>query len=47
MPLLRDQPGLGMALKAGHSGRTPLAFTVAPQLQIINHRGCFSPFAGI
>jgi hypothetical protein len=24
-----------------------LAFTVAPHLQIINHRGCFSPFAGI
>jgi hypothetical protein len=23
------------------------AFTVAPQLQIINHRDCFSPFAGI
>jgi hypothetical protein len=24
-----------------------LAFTVAPHLQLINHRGCFSPFAGI
>ena len=24
-----------------------LAFTVAPHLQIINYRGCFSPFAGI
>jgi hypothetical protein len=25
----------------------PLAFTIAPHLQLINHRGCFSPFAGI
>jgi hypothetical protein len=25
----------------------PLAFTVAPHLQTINHRGCFSPFVGI
>jgi hypothetical protein len=25
----------------------PLAFTVAPHLQIINYRGCFSPFVGI
>jgi len=24
-----------------------LAFTVAPHLQIINYRGCFSPFVGI
>jgi hypothetical protein len=24
-----------------------LAFTLAPHLQLINHRGCFSPFAGI
>jgi len=23
------------------------AFTVAPHLQIINYRGCFSPFVGI
>jgi hypothetical protein len=25
----------------------PLAFTVAPHLQTINYRVCFSPFAGI
>ena len=24
-----------------------LAFTLAPHLQLINHRGCFSPFVGI
>jgi hypothetical protein len=24
-----------------------LAFTLAPHLQPINHRGCFSPLAGI
>jgi hypothetical protein len=24
-----------------------LAFTIAPHLQIINYRGCFSPFVGI
>jgi hypothetical protein len=24
-----------------------LAFTVAPHLQPINYRGCFSPFVGI
>jgi hypothetical protein len=24
-----------------------LAFTIAPHLQIINYRGCFSPFGGI
>jgi hypothetical protein len=34
------------ALETGHSGH-PLAFTVAPHLQIINYRGCFSPFVGI
>jgi hypothetical protein len=27
--------------------RDRLAFTVAPHLQIINYRGCFSPFGGI
>ncbi|QWG14062.1 hypothetical protein KMZ29_05000 [Bradyrhizobium sediminis] len=25
----------------------PLAFTLAPHLQIINYRDCFSPFVGI
>jgi hypothetical protein len=28
-------------------GHHPLAFTLAPHLQTINHRGCFSPFVGI
>jgi hypothetical protein len=27
--------------------RIRLAFTLAPHLQIINYRGCFSPFVGI
>jgi hypothetical protein len=27
--------------------RAALAFTLAPHLQIINYRGCFSPFVGI
>jgi hypothetical protein len=29
------------------SAQTALAFTVAPHLQIINHRGRFSRFVGI
>jgi hypothetical protein len=33
--------------KAGDSASIPLAFTVAPHLQIINHRGRFSRFVGI
>jgi len=28
-------------------GALMLAFTVAPHLQTINHRGCFSRFVGI
>jgi len=28
-------------------GHRRLAFTLAPHLQPINHRGCFSPFVGI
>jgi hypothetical protein len=28
-------------------GTILLAFTIAPHLQIINYRGCFSAFAGI
>jgi hypothetical protein len=28
-------------------GHHRLAFTLAPHLQPINHRGCFSPFVGI
>jgi hypothetical protein len=49
-----DQPGeqasqspRRIGPKTGRSGRAPLAFTVAPHLQIINYRGCFSPFVGI
>jgi hypothetical protein len=33
--------------KLGDFGPTALAFTVAPHLQIINHRGRFSRFVGI
>jgi hypothetical protein len=33
--------------QSGDSGLIPLAFTVAPHLQIINHRGRFSRFVGI
>jgi hypothetical protein len=29
------------------SAASALAFTLAPHLQIINHRGRFSPFVGI
>jgi hypothetical protein len=29
------------------SAASALAFTIAPHLQIINYRGCFSPFVGI
>jgi hypothetical protein len=40
--------GFGFSPKTGHPGHTSLlAFTIAPHLQIINYRGCFSPFAGI
>jgi len=39
--------GFGFRPKTGRPGRIPLAFTVAPHLQIINYRGCFSPFVGI
>jgi hypothetical protein len=38
-------------LPNAHSGLIsvllPLAFTLAPHLQLINYHGCFSPFAGI
>jgi hypothetical protein len=43
---LRNRPE-ELAPKTDRSGRAPLAFTVAPHLQIINYRGCFSPFVGI
>jgi hypothetical protein len=33
--------------QSGDSGLIRLAFTVAPHLQIINHRGRFSRFVGI
>jgi hypothetical protein len=33
--------------KSAHPGRAPLAFTVAPHLQLINYRGCFCRFVGI
>jgi hypothetical protein len=28
-------------------GAAALAFTIAPHLQTINYRGCFSPFGGL
>jgi hypothetical protein len=46
--------GFGSALKwpiravlSRRMGCPALAFTLAPHLQIINHRGCFSRIAGI
>ena len=39
--------GCGSALKRLIRPRLALAFTLAPHLQPINHRGCFSPFGGI
>jgi hypothetical protein len=41
------QIGFGSALKWEVPGAPRLAFTLAPHLQTINHRGCFSPFVGI
>jgi hypothetical protein len=35
------------ALKPVIPAAAPLAFTIAPHLQLINYRGCFSPFVGI
>jgi hypothetical protein len=35
------------AQRAVIPGSLALAFTLAPHLQTINHRGCFSAFAGI
>jgi hypothetical protein len=39
--------GFGLDHKTGHPADFRLAFTVAPHLQPINYRGCFSPFVGI
>jgi len=41
------QIGVGPALKSVVGAFHRLAFTLAPHLQPINHRGCFSPFVGI
>jgi hypothetical protein len=48
--------GRAISFRESNSDRPPkrvipaaraLAFTVAPHLQLINYRGCFSRFAGI
>jgi hypothetical protein len=39
--------GFGTAQKAVDPAPIWLAFTLAPHLQPINYRGCFSPFIGI
>ena len=39
--------GFASALKGAVPGASSLAFTLAPHLQPINYRGCFSRFAGI
>jgi hypothetical protein len=36
-----------IALETGDFALLALAFTLAPHLQPINHRGCFSCLAGI
>jgi hypothetical protein len=41
------QIGVGPALKSVGRALHRVAFTLAPHLQTINHRGCFSPFVGI
>jgi hypothetical protein len=41
-PMGRQRPG-----KRAIFASLLLAFTLAPHLQPINHRGCFSPLAGI
>ena len=45
----RNSPfGPGSSAQSGRfRPRLPLAFTLAPHLQLINYRGCFSPFVGI
>jgi hypothetical protein len=40
-------PGPASALKPRRTSAVPLAFTLAPHLQIINYRGRFSRFHGI
>jgi hypothetical protein len=39
--------GHSARVNAGRCLRIPIAFTLAPHLQLINYHGCFSPFAGI
>ena len=46
-PHLEQPDRLERSANRAISARTALAFTVAPHLQPINHRGCFSPFVGI
>jgi hypothetical protein len=41
------QIGFESVEKSTVRSRHRLAFTLAPHLQPINHRGCFSPFVGI
>jgi hypothetical protein len=41
------QIGFETVEKTASRRRHLLSFTIAPHLQPINHRGCFSPFAGI